>query len=251
MRIVLPLPLLIILLAVSVRSTTSCEGCGYNCDDMCNCARCNTKSGCMTESTCLQNCNSGNCGADCRPSPSPPLPPKHTWTISSNNLQRDGKNVVLHGIEQHALSICSEELVRVLHAYDWTNPSALLQVDEDAMKPFLDILQSASSQSVIPVVRMPLTASSWLGVRTEASVGNFQKYPNLRQYQNFVSDLAERYTSNGIVTILDLHWIDDDVEQQPMATKDTNSSALIFWDSIATTFGKIAWYSTSCTTNSR
>merc|ERR1740138_387558 len=32
-------------------SATPVEGCGYNCDDNCNCGRCNTKPGCMTVDT--------------------------------------------------------------------------------------------------------------------------------------------------------------------------------------------------------
>lgn len=34
--------------------------CGYNCDDDCNCGRCNTKPGCMSEGQCMGNCNGGN-----------------------------------------------------------------------------------------------------------------------------------------------------------------------------------------------
>merc|ERR1719198_2040332 len=49
--------------------------CGYNCDDNCNCGHCNSKPGCLSEDTCMGNCNSGNnakwCPAD-SPTPSPP-----------------------------------------------------------------------------------------------------------------------------------------------------------------------------------
>ncbi len=65
-----------------------------------------------------------------------------------------------------------------------------------------------------------------------------QKYPNLsRQYQNFVSELVAHYTGSGIVAILDLHWMDDDVMQQAMATKTASLSAVDFWGSVASAFG--------------
>ena len=39
------------------------------------------------------------------------------------------------------------------------------------------------------------------------------------------------------MSILDLHWIDDDHEQQAMATKvPASTSAVSFWDSVASTF---------------
>jgi len=65
----------------------------------------------------------------------------------------------------------------------------------------------------MPIVRIPLCASSWLGVKTNASSNNMDKYPDLSgQYQKMISALVENYTNKGIVSILDLHWNDDDKE---------------------------------------
>merc|ERR1711934_621183 len=55
------------------------KACGYNCDENCNCGRCNTKPGCLSEETCLGTCNGGGnakwCGADGpAPAPTPPAP---------------------------------------------------------------------------------------------------------------------------------------------------------------------------------
>ena len=47
------------------------------------------------------------------------------------------------------------------------------------------------------------------------------RYPHLdQQYQTLISSLVEEYTSHGIVAILDLHWDNDDTNQQPMAGAD-------------------------------
>jgi len=57
----------------------TCNGCGYVCDADCNCGHCNTKPGCMSESMCLSNCNSGQnakwCGGSTPAPPAPPSPP--------------------------------------------------------------------------------------------------------------------------------------------------------------------------------
>jgi len=99
-------------------------------------------------------------------------------------------------------------------------------------------LSKIRSASVVPVVRIPMTASYWLGVKTKAAGPNMQKYPHLdKQYQRFIADLVGNYTANGIVAILDLHWTDDDVEQQPMAGKGGATDCVAFWDAVAGTFG--------------
>lgn len=119
-------------------------------------------------------------------------------------------------------------------AYDWADPAQLLRVNQTQLDPIVGYLQAVASQSVVPAVRIPLTASSWLGTNTTASAGNMAKYPDLGgQYRRFISALVQRYTSAGIVAIADLHWCNDDAEQQPMADR----TALAFWDSVAAQFG--------------
>ena len=48
-----------------------------------------------------------------------------------------------------------------------------------------------ASDAVVPAVRIPLTASSWLGLPTNASAGNVAKYPQLGlQYQGLIRNLV-------------------------------------------------------------
>ena len=50
-----------------------------------------------------------------------------------------------------------------------------------------------------------------------------------------IADLINNYTSYGIVTILDLHWTDDDTDNAPMAGKGA-TNCVDFWDSVAAKF---------------
>ena len=52
----------------------------------------------------------------------------------------------------------------------------------------------------------------WEGGREQA------KYPDLGgQYQRLIQAMVAEFTAYGIVSILDLHWTDDDTENAPMA----------------------------------
>merc|ERR1719333_133019 len=97
--------------------------------------------------------------------------------------------------------------MRCFVQYNWGTPESVFSVDVGQVYHIVDYLVAVASSSVVPAVRIPLTASSWLGVNTSASAENMAKYPNLaEQYQQFIADLVEIYTSYSIVTILDLHW---------------------------------------------
>jgi len=124
--------------------------------------------------------------------------------------------------------------------YNWPDPSNVMPLDTTQLNPIIDNLLQITDESVVPAVRIPLTASSWLGVNTSASAGNLAKYPELgKQYQDLISDMVDYYSKYGIVTILDLHWTDDDTDNtQPMAGKAARGSAdcVDFWDSVASTF---------------
>jgi len=62
-------------------------------------------------------------------------------------------------------------------------------------------------------VRIPLCASSWLGIKTKSSASKMARFPNLGgQYQSLVSKMVDSFTLNNIVTIIDLHWNDDDLK---------------------------------------
>jgi hypothetical protein len=53
-----------------------------------------------------------------------------------------------------------------------------------------------------------------------------------------IKNMVKEFTDMGAVIVLDLHWNDDDSEQQPMAEKKSASgaNALEFWDSVSKTF---------------
>merc|ERR1712187_1057945 len=99
-----------------------------------------------------------------------------------------------------------------------------MKVNLTQLYPLIDYLRAIASDNVVPVVRIPLTASTWLGVETNASKANMAKYPNLNsQYQALVAEFVGHYTTYGIVTILDLHWTDDDTDEAEMAGKGSTN----------------------------
>jgi hypothetical protein len=228
----------------SPKPTGNCQGCGYACDADCNCGHCNTKSGCMSNSTCLGACDSGHnakwCGPKAPPPP-PPLPPappapEVRWTTAANKLQKDGHDVVLHGIG----TTCTEYLLRGIGMkcfveYEFDQPAQVLsKLDPAQIGALVTILRQVATDTTIPAVRIPMTASSWLGLHTNASAANMAKYPDLSaQYRRFIANLVTQYTGHGIVAILDLHWSNDDIGQAPMADK----TAIQFWSQIAEFFG--------------
>ena len=216
--------------------------CGYACDANCNCGVCNTKPGCMSEGGCLGICNGGKnakwCGAaPVPPPPAPPVPPPAppaVWSTGGNKLQLNGKDVVLKGMG----TTCTEYMARGVGMkcwvnYDFAHTDDIFKLNVAQLYPLIDYLRVIRSDSVVPVVRIPMTASSWLGVRTVASAVNMDKYPKLNeQYQGLIEDLVTEYTRYGIVTILDLHWTDDDTDNAPFAG-NSNTSCTDFWDSVA------------------
>merc|ERR1712066_273645 len=120
--------------------------------------------------------------------------------------------------------------------YNYDTPDKLFEVNLAKLYPLVDILRVIASDSVVPAVRIPLTASSWLGVETNASKANMEKYPNLNvQYQDLISDMVDIFSKYGIATILDLHWTDDDTDNAPMAGKGS-TNCVTFWDSVAAKF---------------
>jgi len=124
--------------------------------------------------------------------------------------------------------------------YNFQDSSNIFKLDTSQVFPIVDYLTAIAGDSVVPAVRIPMTASSWLGVNTSASAANLAKYPNLgQQYQNFIGDLVDLYTSYSIVTILDLHWTDDDTDNAAMAGKGA-TNCVDFWDSVASKFGNNA-----------
>jgi hypothetical protein len=121
--------------------------------------------------------------------------------------------------------------------YDFSKPAAVMSPDVVQLYPLIDYLRVIASDTIVPVVRIPMTASTWLGVETNSSKENMGKYPNLNlQYQSLIEQLVGNYSTYGIVTILDLHWTDDDTDNYFMAGKG-KTNCVDFWDSVASKFG--------------
>lgn len=117
--------------------------------------------------------------------------------------------------------------------YTFSDPSNALAFEPSKVYHIIDYLLTITDESVVPAVRIPMTASSWLGVNTSAAKENMDRYPNLDlQYQKYIQDMVRTYTSYGIVALLDLHWTDDDTDNAGFPGKN----CVDFWDSVASTF---------------
>ena len=82
-----------------------------------------------------------------------------------------------------------------------------------AKSAVLNYFSQITTTGAKPVLRVPMTASYWLNVKTKAASANMEKYPDLSgQYQTMITNMVERFTKEGAVVILDLHWSDDDTE---------------------------------------
>jgi hypothetical protein len=154
-------------------------------------------------------------------------------------LHEDSNPVVLHGFGV----TCTEYLLRGIGmscfaTYQWNDKSNIItELNRDQMDGILHYLAQVTGEGVKPAVRIPLTASYWMGVRTNAASSNMDNYPNLSaQYRTMISKMVDEFTQAGAVSILDLHWNDDDTEQQEMAVKNSASNAIDFWGDISKEF---------------
>jgi len=96
-----------------------------------------------------------------------------------------------------------------------------------------------SAEGIKPAMRIPLTASNWLGVETKAAKENMDKYPKLsEQYQTMISNMIDAFNAMGAVVILDLQWCDDDAEQTnlPLKQKPGTGGAIEFWRDVSARF---------------
>eukprot|EP00054_Salpingoeca_dolichothecata_P028659 m.219347 g.219347 ORF g.219347 m.219347 type:complete len:385 (+) comp26284_c0_seq1:9474-10628(+) len=169
---------------------------------------------------------------------------RESMCFQPQHNKKTQNEVVLKGFSSTSLEYLLRGIGMVSWCtYNWNDPTHIITTVNDAqVSAILKYLTAAKTKSSIPFVRVPLTASSWLNVKTKASSANMDKYPNLYlQYQSLVKSLVHNFTSAGVVTILDLHWNDDDTEQQPMALTSRpdggpTGNAVDFWDQVAQTF---------------
>ena len=139
-----------------------------------------------------------------------------SWTVSDNKLFYNGTETVLHGFS----TTCTEYLLRGVGmkcwaSYDWNDYTNIITgLDSKTVQAVKGYFSEILSDGVMPALRLPMTASYWLGVETNAAKANMDKYPNLsKQYQTMIGKIVEEVTGMGGVVILDLHWNDDDSEQ--------------------------------------
>ena len=103
------------------------------------------------------------------------------WSTSDNKLFYKGTETVLHGFS----TTCTEYLLRGIGtdcwaSYSWNDPSNIItSLDSKTVDAVKGYFSQISSSGVKPALRVPMTASYWLGVPTSASQSNFNKYPNL------------------------------------------------------------------------
>jgi len=101
------------------------------------------------------------------------------------------------------------------------------------------VFSQITADGIKPSLRVPMTASNWLGVETNAAKANMEKYPKLsEQYQTMIGKMVDEFTAMGAVVILDLQWSDDDAEQTilPLVNNTDTGGALLFWSSVSAKF---------------
>jgi hypothetical protein len=89
--------------------------------------------------------------------------------------------MVLHGFS----TTCTEYLLRSIGStcwaeYNWNDPSNIItKLDDDVVNAVKGYFEQVTSPGVKPALRVPMTATSWLGIVTNSSRANMDKYPNL------------------------------------------------------------------------
>ena len=156
------------------------------------------------------------------------------WTVSDNKLLYNGTETVLHGFS----TTCTEYLLRGIGmdcwaSYDWNDHTNIItSLDSGTVGAVKGYFSQIMSDGVKPALRLPMTASYWLGVETNAAKSNMKKYPDLsKQYQTMIGKIVDEITGMGGVVILDLQWNDDDNEQtnMPLRAKSGTGGSVEFW----------------------
>jgi len=161
------------------------------------------------------------------------------WSTENNAFFYNGKQTVLKGFS----CTCLEYMIRGLGFpcfadYNWDDPASIISNPDmeviNALVKYLEPIKDTRSEpAVMPFIRIPVTASSYLGDVTSGSAESMNKYPNLgAQYAELVSTMVSEFTSHDIIAIIDLHWNNDDDNQQPMATKGSPGDTLKFWSAV-------------------
>lgn len=123
---------------------------------------------------------------------------KITFAVEGNHIiDNNGKNVVFKGLARPSL--------------EWNPQGQYLTVDE------IKLMHEKWGANVL---RLDLNQDYWLSSAGAETKGS---------YKQIVNALVYYATQNNMAVIFDLHWIDDNKKQQPMA--DANS--ITFWQYVA------------------
>ena len=111
-----------------------------------------------------------------------------SWSTSANTLYFKGEQVVLHGFS----TSCTPYLIQKLSANDGKTPcwatynlddpeNVITELNEEQASAAIGYLTQVTGPGVMPTLRVPLAASSWLGIETDSATTAMAKYPNLGQ----------------------------------------------------------------------
>ena len=168
-----------------------------------------------------------------------------SWATRDNTLFYKGEQVALHGFSTTCPPYMIDHLARGWKTPCWANynfedpENVITDLNEEQAAALIGYLVQAKAPGVMPALRVPLNASSWLGVETAASAQALEWWPTLTdQYRTLIQKLVTRFTSEDIIVILDLHWNSDVEGQSEMARKGAEGvgDSVEFWHSIASTF---------------
>ena len=125
-----------------------------------------------------------------------------SWSTNANSLYFKGEQVVLHGFS----TSCTPYLLQKLSInggktvcwadYNFDDPeNVITELNEEQASAAIEYLTQVTGPGVMPTLRVPLTASAWLGIETDCTADAWAKYPNLgQQYRTLIQNLVTRFT---------------------------------------------------------
>ena len=129
------------------------------------------------------------------------------WSTNDNKLYYKGTETILHGFS----TTCAEDMLRGIGlkcwaSYDWNDYSNIItNLDMKTVNAVKGYFEEIKDTGLKPALRVPVTASYWLGIETKAAKANMDKYPKLsEQYQTMISKMVTEFTGMGAVVIIDL-----------------------------------------------
>ena len=81
-----------------------------------------------------------------------------------------------------------------LASYDWNDHfNIITSLDSKTVDAVKGYFSKLNTDSVMPALRLPMTASYWLGVETNAAKQNMSMFPKLNeQYQKMIGKIVMR-----------------------------------------------------------